>query len=135
MAAVETPLDSDLEEIARHAEHNPDWLERSGLCMKQPRAREPRAARAAFRGDSRRATKKAASASTVEHLYVELRLHSVPHEIVVVDDGSTDSTWAVLQKLHERIPAACARCRTPARTVSAAPSACGIDHSAATPWW
>ena len=28
-------------------------------------------------------------ASTVEHLHVELRLHDVPHEIVVVDDGST----------------------------------------------
>ena len=26
-------------------------------------------------------------ASTVEHLHVELRLHDVPHEIVVVDDG------------------------------------------------
>jgi dolichol-phosphate mannosyltransferase len=32
-------------------------------------------------------------ASTVEHLYVELRLHNVPHEISVVDDGSTDGTW------------------------------------------
>ena len=29
-------------------------------------------------------------ASTVEHLYVELNIHGVPHEIVVVDDGSTD---------------------------------------------
>ena len=31
-------------------------------------------------------------ALTVEHLYVELRLHNVPHEIIVVDDGSTDET-------------------------------------------
>jgi hypothetical protein len=31
--------------------------------------------------------------STVEHLHLELRLHNVPHEIVAVDDGSTDSTW------------------------------------------
>jgi dolichol-phosphate mannosyltransferase len=44
-------------------------------------------------------------ASTVEHLHVELRLRGVPHEIVVVDDGSSDSTWDVLNALRERIPA------------------------------
>lgn len=43
-------------------------------------------------------------ASTVEHLYVELRLHGVPHEIVVVDDGSTDETWQVLSEARERVP-------------------------------
>jgi dolichol-phosphate mannosyltransferase len=43
-------------------------------------------------------------AATVEHLHVELRLHSIPHEILVVDDGSTDSTWAILQELRSRIP-------------------------------
>lgn len=37
-------------------------------------------------------------ASTVRHLSLELSLHHVPHEIVVVDDGSTDSTWAILQE-------------------------------------
>jgi dolichol-phosphate mannosyltransferase len=37
--------------------------------------------------------------ATVEHLYVELRLHGIPHEIVVVDDGSTDCTWEALQQL------------------------------------
>jgi dolichol-phosphate mannosyltransferase len=26
-------------------------------------------------------------ASTVEHLHLELHLHDVPHEIIVVDDG------------------------------------------------
>ena len=43
-------------------------------------------------------------ASTVEHLHLELELHGVPHEIVVVDDGSTDTTWAILQDLSRRMP-------------------------------
>jgi dolichol-phosphate mannosyltransferase len=43
-------------------------------------------------------------AATVEHLHVELRLRAIPHEILVVDDGSTDATWAILQELHTRIP-------------------------------
>lgn len=43
-------------------------------------------------------------ASTVEHLHLELRLHSIPHEIVVVDDASGDRTWAILDDLRQRIP-------------------------------
>jgi dolichol-phosphate mannosyltransferase len=45
-----------------------------------------------------------AIASSVEHLHVELRLHGVEHEIVTVDDGSTDSTWAAIEGLVGRIP-------------------------------
>jgi dolichol-phosphate mannosyltransferase len=37
-------------------------------------------------------------ASTVQHLHLELDLRGVLHEIIVVDDGSTDSTWQILQE-------------------------------------
>jgi dolichol-phosphate mannosyltransferase len=43
-------------------------------------------------------------ASTVEHLYLELRRHNVPHEIIVVDDSSTDATWSTLESLKSQIP-------------------------------
>jgi dolichol-phosphate mannosyltransferase len=42
--------------------------------------------------------------STVEHLHEALRRAAVTHEIVVVDDGSTDRTGAVLGELAGRIP-------------------------------
>ena len=41
-------------------------------------------------------------AGTVEHLHVELDLNRIPHEILVVDDGSTDDTWTVLEQLAAR---------------------------------
>jgi dolichol-phosphate mannosyltransferase len=44
-------------------------------------------------------------ASTVEHLHLELRLNHLPHEIIVVDDGSTDSTWTVLTEMQKTNPA------------------------------
>jgi dolichol-phosphate mannosyltransferase len=41
-------------------------------------------------------------AATVEHLHLELSLNHVPHEILVVDDGSTDRTWDILKELQSR---------------------------------
>jgi dolichol-phosphate mannosyltransferase len=43
-------------------------------------------------------------AATVEHLHLELRLQQIPHEIVVVDDGSTDATWTLLEEMRNHIP-------------------------------
>jgi dolichol-phosphate mannosyltransferase len=42
--------------------------------------------------------------STVEHLHLELRLNGITHEIVVVDDGSSDRTFALLTELASRMP-------------------------------
>ena len=41
--------------------------------------------------------------STVEHLHLELNLNAIAHEIIVVDDGSGDTTWEKLQDLATRI--------------------------------
>jgi dolichol-phosphate mannosyltransferase len=42
--------------------------------------------------------------ATVSHLNLELRLNGVPHEILVVDDGSTDQTWEILTRVAASIP-------------------------------
>jgi dolichol-phosphate mannosyltransferase len=42
--------------------------------------------------------------STVEHFHLEMRLNGVDHEIIVVDDGSTDRTWSILEDLSRRLP-------------------------------
>lgn len=42
--------------------------------------------------------------STVQHLHLELQLHSIPHEIVVVDDASTDKTVLSLEAIQKNLP-------------------------------
>ena len=46
---------------------------------------------------------EACIAATVQHLHLELHLNGVPHEIVVVDDGSRDGTWNVLNGLQATV--------------------------------
>lgn len=43
-------------------------------------------------------------ASTVGHLHLELSLNKIPHNIVVVDDGSKDRTWEILTELAQKMP-------------------------------
>lgn len=42
--------------------------------------------------------------STLEAIHTTFVAEGIPHEIVVVDDGSRDRTWAVLQELKHTIP-------------------------------
>jgi len=42
--------------------------------------------------------------TTIDSLHRELCRQGVSHEIVVVDDGSTDATWSLLQEAATRIP-------------------------------
>jgi len=42
--------------------------------------------------------------STLRALHAEFAREAIPHEFVVVDDGSQDSTWSVLQSLQTEIP-------------------------------
>ena len=42
---------------------------------------------------------------TITEIHLKFASEGIPHEIIVVDDGSKDATWQVLQGLRERVPA------------------------------
>lgn len=42
--------------------------------------------------------------NTIEHIANALSVANIPHEIIVVDDGSHDRTWSVLQDLAKKYP-------------------------------
>ncbi len=41
---------------------------------------------------------------TLRAIYAEFTRAGIPHELIVVDDGSKDTTWSVLQSLRAEIP-------------------------------
>lgn len=65
---------------------------------------------------------------TVEAIYQTFRTAGVPHEIVVVDDGSKDRTWIVLQELKLKFPTLAPTRNTGAHGFGRA-VVWGLDHS------
>lgn len=66
---------------------------------------------------------------TLAHLAATLTRAGVPHELVVVDDGSTDRTWTVLQDLRATHPTL-RPVRNPAPHGFGRAVVCGFNHMA-----
>jgi len=66
--------------------------------------------------------------STLAALHRTFTAEAVPHEIVVVDDGSRDGTWRVLQELRQTYPTLAPVQNTGAHGFGRA-VVCGLDHS------
>jgi dolichol-phosphate mannosyltransferase len=66
--------------------------------------------------------------STIEDIARALAAEKIPHEIVVVDDGSRDRTWEVLQELKSKFPVLAPVRNTGAHGFGRA-VVCGFEHS------
>lgn len=66
--------------------------------------------------------------STLEDIHRVLAAENVPHEIVVVDDGSNDGTWAVLQELKAKFPTL-APVKNTGQNGFGRAVICGVEHS------
>ena len=66
--------------------------------------------------------------STLAAIYATFTAEKIPHEIVVVDDGSKDRTWAVLQELRATIPTLAPVQNLDEHGFGRA-VVCGLDHS------
>lgn len=69
---------------------------------------------------------EACLAATIEALAAYLQHREIPHEILVVDDGSHDRTWKILCELQARMPALNAL-RNPAPHGFGRAIVCGLD--------
>lgn len=66
--------------------------------------------------------------STIEDIVTTFNAERIPHEIVVVDDGSRDRTWTVLQELKQKFPTLAPTQNTGAHGFGRA-VIWGLDHS------
>jgi dolichol-phosphate mannosyltransferase len=66
--------------------------------------------------------------STVRNIHEVLTRSAVPHEIVVVDDGSSDSTWSLLTALRSDL-SALHPVQNPGPHGIGCAIICGLDHS------
>lgn len=64
---------------------------------------------------------------TLRELYATLAAENVPHEIVVIDDGSSDGTWAALEALGPEIPTLRPK-KNPGPHGFGRAIVCGFDH-------
>jgi dolichol-phosphate mannosyltransferase len=65
--------------------------------------------------------------ASIQHLHAALCRESILHEIIVVDDGSTDGTWNVLKILQAQV-AQLRPCQNPGPHGFGRAVACGLDQ-------